>query len=498
MARSAFAVREPTRAALDEQIAAEVAALPRSTLDALLPALQDARKELQRDLARWLGKNPNANERFTAYRYRLAISQMTAALKKISGLEPAMLSALDAGGRRAGVLATKHVVKQVDLYAQRFEGAAYPLPLDAAAAIAESRSFLIPRFRSSAARYAGNVRDDIQHQLAVGMLKGETIDELTDRLVKLGGPKGLVALRGMKGRPGAKVEYIAEGLFKRYRYWAERVVRTEVLSAYNATADASLRQYAKDDPEIKRRWNAAGDWRTCDICRGLDGAVAALGKAFPGGYSNAPAHPNCRCNIGPWKDRWEGAHVAEQKRKESEQTPEERIRDIEVNELAPRKNERLVAFDAAGKRLFTADGNAHRVRMTPEQARMLRGNRVTHNHPDRGEDYDSLSIADVAVFAANRAAMISAVATESEGIVRYSVTLKPNRLHPDHKEVRRRAERMLYVKANKKRAQIIAGTKSPLGAHLEALHETWEALADDLGLVYRREVLQPKRSKAKR
>lgn len=302
--RAKVAQRSATVAELDQQIAIELERLSEASLRAVAPALKEARAELQRDLARWLSTHADGKERFTAFRYRQALAQIDAALKKVADLEPKLVSVLEAQGRTAGTLATGHIVKQLDKYSKLFEGAAYPLPLDQAAAIAEGRSLMIPRFRTSTARYAGAVRDDIKQQLAVGVLKGETLDELTDRLVKLGGPKGLVALRGVAGEPGAKVELITEGLFRRYRWWAERVVRTEVLSAYNTVADESLEQLAKHDGELRRRWNSAADWRLCSICYGLDGLVVDVGQSFKG-YDSAPAHPNCRCNVGPWKDAWE-------------------------------------------------------------------------------------------------------------------------------------------------------------------------------------------------
>lgn len=489
------------RAELDKQIAREVAALPNEAMRAMLPVLKEAQAELQRDLEKWLGDRADGNERFTAFRYRQALLQVNAALKKVRELEPALLTVLDAAGRNAGVTATKHVVKQVDYYSKKFQGAAYPIPLDQAAAIAEGRSLMIPRFVTSAARYAGKVGDDIKQQLAVGMLKGESLDELTNRLVKLRGPRGLVALRGIKGQRGAIVEHISEGLFRRYRYWAERVVRTEVLSAYNAVADASLRQYATQDNEIKRRWNAAGDWRTCSICRGLDGEVTDVDKPFKGGYESAPAHPNCRCNVGPWKDRWTPQNQAEAK--EAEKTAalstEEQIRKIEIDELAPLKHERFVAFDpVSGKRLFSQDGDNHSVKATPQQILQLYGKHVTHNHPARGHSLDTLSPTDVVTFAKFRLERMSAVAVEPEGIIRYTMRLGPGAKHPAPEKLKAHAETRYSLKMMKRRADIAAGRATPAQVMFESMHATWQDVAKQFNLVYEREVLQPRGKGKKR
>lgn len=319
-----FKRRSATIAELDDQISSELERLPDEALRAVAPALREAREELKRNLEQWLGTHADGKERFTAFRYRQALRQIETALKKVDELEPALFGALKSSGAKAGKKATDHTVKQLDRYSKIFEGSAYPLPLNEAAAIANANSFLIPHYRTSAKRYVGNVRDDIKQQLAIGVLKGETIDELTDRLVKHGGPKGWVALRGVKGERGARVQLITEGLFKRYRYWAERVVRTEVMSAYNTVADASIRQLAKDDGELRRRWNSAADWRLCPICHELDGQIAKVDEPFKGGYVTAPAHPNCRCNVGPWKERWqtEAQQEADERVPESNRIPQ--------------------------------------------------------------------------------------------------------------------------------------------------------------------------------
>jgi SPP1 gp7 family putative phage head morphogenesis protein len=132
-----------------------------------------------------------------------------------------------------------------------------------------------------------------------------TLTELTNRLVRLGGPRGVVALRGVAGEPGAVTEVIAEGLFKRYRYWAHRLVRTELQSTANTVLDEGIRDLHTRDPGIMRRWDASIDGRVCAVCRSLHNATAPVDAAFPGGYAAAPAHPNCRCRVGAWRRGWE-------------------------------------------------------------------------------------------------------------------------------------------------------------------------------------------------
>ena len=132
--------------------------------------------------------------------------------------------------------------------------------------MARGHKTLIPRFRNSAARYGADITADIRRQLAVGIVRGETFTQMTERLVQLGGPKGWVSLRGVLGEPGSYAEFISEGLFRKYRGWAERVVVTESLNAYNVHHLEGLRDLNEEDPGYLARWDASIDARGCPRC----------------------------------------------------------------------------------------------------------------------------------------------------------------------------------------------------------------------------------------
>lgn len=123
-----------------------------------------------------------------------------------------MASALKHGGSIASKLATSHLIREVETFSAKFEHSVRPIPFEAASLIAQGNKLMWPKFENSAERYAGQVGDDIRKQLAIGLVRGETIDQLTERLAKLGGPKGYVYTRGRQGSPNAKAEVIAEGL----------------------------------------------------------------------------------------------------------------------------------------------------------------------------------------------------------------------------------------------------------------------------------------------
>lgn len=284
-------------------VAADVAELPSVAIREMVPVLRQAEAELAQGLHHWLTEVPNGADRFTAQQYRNALVQVRNALRAARGLGAEMYRGLKLAEQRAGTLATFHVQQELTLFAHVFGDSVRPIPIPAAAVIAEGKKTLLNRMRTSSARYAGNVQADIRRELAVGLVKGETIDQLKLRLVKLGGPRGEVALRGILGEPGAASEHIAEGLFRRYGYWAERVARTEVLNAYNEHAEDRIVAVAKLDPETLQKRNEAGDRRTCSICRDIDGEIAKPGGDWPSGYGTT-AHPNCRGVSVAWRSDW--------------------------------------------------------------------------------------------------------------------------------------------------------------------------------------------------
>lgn len=92
------------------------------------------------------------------------------------------------------------------------------------------------------------------------------------------------------------------GLGRKYRYWAERLVRTETQAAYNHVHQGHVTGIAADlKPHgvlVEKRWDASLDMRVCKDCRRMHGAVVATAGNFTVGKRAVrypPAHPNCRC-----------------------------------------------------------------------------------------------------------------------------------------------------------------------------------------------------------
>ncbi len=282
----------------------EMAALDGPVLGSILPVLWEAERELSRDLATIL-ERAGGEEMFTAQQYRNALVQIRGSLKGFEEMRPALESILGKGGDRAGKLATAHIERELNTFSLAFDGTISPIALDTAALLARGEKLLFKRYQTSAKRYTRMIRKDIQKQLAIGKVRGENFSQLAKRLVRLGGgPKGLVATQGIAGRPGALVESIAEGLFQRHTYFAERLARTEMVNAYNVQADLALEKAHSIDDRIMSRWDASYS-RACPICGGLDSVAVGVGEAFPGGYFRPPdPHPNCRCALIAWRSDW--------------------------------------------------------------------------------------------------------------------------------------------------------------------------------------------------
>jgi len=293
-------------------MAAEVAAMDPSIMRKLMPALLDAKKEVAAGLQEWVAGGIDNDKRFTAHEMRRVMLALDHSMDAIARVEPQFQEVLEEMRKGTGHLATDHLKREVARMANVFGGphgmATGGVQISTAAVMIGAQKELIKRHRNSANRYVGKVREDIHHQFAVGLARNETFHQMGQRLRRLGGPRGRVALRGTIGDAGAWVEDIPEGLFARYEHWAERLVRTETMNAYNVQhadgIDALNEDLDDDEDEFLKRWDSTLDNRLCMICGPLDRVAVKPGEQFPGGYDHPPAHPYCRCVVVAWHPSW--------------------------------------------------------------------------------------------------------------------------------------------------------------------------------------------------
>jgi hypothetical protein len=282
-----------------------VDAIAPDALRALMPALQQARDELRKDLQSWLDNAPDGSERFTAYQRAQALRALEATFERIEQLQPAMAGALRMGRIETGALAVSNLSNEVTRLHSIFGGGALVMPqIDTAAIIADGKRLLWKRHENSAKRYAGDLGTDIKHRLAVSLAKGDTFNQAVLRLRGSAPFKAMISAND----PSAASHGVADAMFSRWRHWADRLVRTENMHAYNVQHDASIEHVnanrGEDEEEYLRRWDATADKVTCPLCRELDRTLATIGGEFKGGIKSPPRHPYCRCVVLAWLARW--------------------------------------------------------------------------------------------------------------------------------------------------------------------------------------------------
>lgn len=138
----------------------------------------------------------------------------------------------------------------------------------------------------------------------------------------------------------------ALGAFSRER--AELIANTEVRSA-NSTAAVEGYTLARDQAgvNVKKEWIITDE--ACDICQdNADEGSIELEDPFSSGDTEPPAHPNCRCAIGPVVD--EETADAEPKEEDQEPTAPGRdtdnpLYDPDVKEETDQYHEKLSTID---------------------------------------------------------------------------------------------------------------------------------------------------------
>lgn len=278
------------------EILQTVEGLERPAMVRIMPILMQAHNELEGDLLKWLGRQ-DGNATFTAQRYRNALVQVRRAVTTLRKMQPVVLRGLKDAARTAGAISVANVEREWMMFSRIFEGSVQPIALDASLAINDANQTLIPRFKSSAARYTAEVRESITRELAVSRVRGETIHEASERLTR-------------------RIPLLRQSA----RHWADRLARTETMNAYATYHMNGIAQLAKGDSEVMARWDATLDRRACPQCGSLDGKIIAVGgkweaswsvtlasgelRHFSSVHKQPPAHPNCRCVPTPWKLAW--------------------------------------------------------------------------------------------------------------------------------------------------------------------------------------------------
>lgn len=315
-------VREVLTAALaqSDRVVTLTDARGRAAQRAMVRMLRDAQDGLEAKLRRETANHGGPHERFTgaaaeAYRQQLITARWQVE-RRMAGvtIEAARGSAVTGYRRSARLLERLEVahggsveVSQL-LTASRMNRA-----------LRDRDASLVGRVATSVDRYGRATTELFERTIARGLLMGSSQTEIIDALVGHGGPTGVVSMAAVEVAPGVvqrlRLEAIPEGLFRRYRYWATRLVRTEVANAQNGAALELMRASAEHMPGLQKKIIAVMDARTAPDSIAVHGQVRPLDGLFVDGagreYEHPPARPNDREVIIPWRPEWEETELTE-------------------------------------------------------------------------------------------------------------------------------------------------------------------------------------------
>lgn len=219
-------------------------------------------------------------------------------------------TALDQASAAAMGEAASHAFQLLVTMERQFTGAVVPLPINEIALIrgATGRtSSLLNVHRRSLARYGARTVLNIEDQVSLGLALGENTSQIIDRV---------------------------QGTAETEWYQAERIVRTEMSYAYNAShRDAIDAESEEFDGDIWAQWSERAtpegsplDDRVAVDSLAMHGQVAAAGEVFTqppsspypdargrtevsaslvgNTWEHPPNRPNDRSTLVPWRPHW--------------------------------------------------------------------------------------------------------------------------------------------------------------------------------------------------
>jgi hypothetical protein len=275
--------------------------------------LRQADRDLERRLRREARLHGGPSARFTgaslqSYRHQVRL---------VTAYTEARMSGITHDAAMATVRASYgSSVRHMAALEEAFTGVSRPLMLDEVTGLARAErtvsGALLRRIPTSMDRYGAIIARQVEEVLQAGLLRGASQSEMIDELQRLGGPRGPnVSLRArvVGGRVvRTQVANIPEGLFSRHRYWAARLVRTEIAFAQNASSMEVMHQQEEHLPGGQKKILAMMDNRVAPDSLAVHGQVRGLREEFVDGagrrYQHPPARPNDREVVIPWRPEW--------------------------------------------------------------------------------------------------------------------------------------------------------------------------------------------------
>jgi len=254
---------------------------------------ETVRAELEAELAglRRAGKDQS----FTAFHLRQVLLQVRDGLKVF---QSGLATQLDNNGLATATLAQRHVVSAIKAFEKRFSGAEPVLRLEEAGVFARVyrgiEPTLLMRYHKLVGNYPMTTLERVRNQLALSMIKGDSVDQTVNRIAAKG------------------------GIFDHERYRAERIVRTEGSYAYHHVGQRSMEELSTEVPNLMKRLVTTFDVRTGDDSKALNGQTVKVNEPFIWmkktkhgiervAYMAPPNRPQDRETVVPWRQDYHGA-----------------------------------------------------------------------------------------------------------------------------------------------------------------------------------------------
>lgn len=272
---------------------------------------EEAVRELEKRLAAVPGTR---RARFTPQQQRLFLGQLR---QGVALIIKRMAGGLGDISRDVQTDALRSLIDDVGKLEGKFTGAAIVLPVEEAAkfqgVVSGVRETMLRSHETSMAKYGARLIKAMEDQLSAAVLVGDDVGSAIERV-----------------KSAADLEW----------WQAERVTRTEMIWAYNATHQSGMRETAKELPDMMMRWTeyvtdtspSGMDQRVDVDSIAMHGQVAPPGGSFyfpntlpegaqlnaeqrkrwPGvqrrfagkSWAHPPNRPNDRSSIAPWRPHW--------------------------------------------------------------------------------------------------------------------------------------------------------------------------------------------------
>jgi hypothetical protein len=279
----------------------------------VLNDLRNAERVLGKRLRDEVVKHGSLDSRFTGAQALAMQQQVLVAIDYVQDRIRGKTAVQAEAAIQQGLKSTISTLEGLD---KRFMGVATPLRLREAdqlrAAAGTAKGTWARQFPTSVDRYGTKMLGEFEEVIRAGLVAGSSMNDIIAALTGHGGPKGTVSMRAVvtpKGVLRLQEAEAPEGLFVRNKYWVERLVRTEMLRAYNGARQVGMEESAKQIPSLKRKIIAVLDKRTAKDSLAVHGQIRNMKEHFVDGagrsYLHPPARPNDRETVIPWRTEWQ-------------------------------------------------------------------------------------------------------------------------------------------------------------------------------------------------